>query len=318
MSEYTPDDPFGPYLTLSRAHWARLAASKHITLDAQTLASLRGVGDPTDFPEVEEVYLPLTQLIQLYMERTGSLFADSHGFLGITGSRTPFVIGIAGSVAVGKSTVSRLLRELLAGLPGGPKVDLVTTDGFLYPNAVLEERGLMDRKGFPESYNRRALLRFVMDVKSGEPEVRAPVYSHVTYDIVPGREITVTQPDILIVEGLNVLQPARPRVDGGPALAISDFFDFSIYVDADEGCIRRWYIERLLSLRETAFREPDSYFARYANLTPEQSAQMAVKLWDTINGPNLKLNIQPTLGRATIVLRKDANHHVAWVRIRRI
>jgi type I pantothenate kinase len=312
------NDPYGPYLTLSREHWAKLAAERGEPLEPEVIERLREISDPTDLPEVEEVYRPLTRLIQLYVKRTGELFSDSHDFLGMASRRTPFIIGVAGSVAVGKSTVARLLRELLASGPGRPRVDLVPTDGFLYPNEVLRQRGLMGRKGFPESYNRRAILRFVMDVKSGEPEVHAPEYSHQHYDIVPGGQVAVRQPDILILEGLNVLQPARSRLDGAPALAISDFFDFSIYVDAAEPSIKKWYIERFLRLCDTAFREPDSYFARYANLSVDQSVAVASDLWDTINGPNLKLNIGPTRGRATVVLRKNEPHHVSWVRIRKI
>ncbi len=230
--------------------------------------------------------------------------------------KTTFVIGVAGSVAVGKSTTSRLLRELLRR--EGASVDLVTTDGFLFSNAELERRGLLDRKGFPESYDRRALVRFVRDVKSGESGVTSPVYSHLVYDIVPGETITVNQPDILIVEGLNVLQPSRPRVDGSVALAVSDFFDFSVYVDASERAIRTWYVDRFLHLRETAFRDPSSYFTRFADLTEEDAVDTAGAVWDTINGPNLVQNIRPTRGRATVVLRKGLAHNIEWVRIRKI
>jgi type I pantothenate kinase len=305
-------------LTLAREHWAQLAAKRSGNRSTEALFWLQEISDPTDLEEVKEVYLPLSQLIQLYVERTGAVFRDTHMYLGMPGRRTPFIIGIGGSVAVGKSTVARLIRELLAAAPGHPKVDLVTTDGFLYPNATLEERGLMARKGFPESYDRRALLQFVMDVKSGAREVVAPMYSHLRYDIVPDRQIVVRQPDILILEGLNVLQPAHTSPEISPALAISDFFDFSIYVDADEAAIKKWYIERHLRLRQTAFRDPDSYFARFADFTEEQSIAVAANLWDTINGPNLNQNIRPTRGRATVVLRKNEPHHVTWVRIRKI
>jgi len=312
------DDPYAPYLTLERQHWSALAERRGEAPDDETLDRLRGLGDPTDRLEVTEVYLPLTELLQLYVERTRDLFQASHDFLGLTAPRTPFVVGVAGSVAVGKSTTARLLQELLRRGPGEPRVDLVTTDGFLLPNATLEQQGLMGRKGFPESYDRRALLSFIMDVKSGEPEVTAPVYSHLTYDIVPGEQIVVRRPDVLIVEGLNVLQPARRRPDGTTGLGVSDFFDFSVYVDADPRDVRRWYIDRFLQLRETAFRNPNSYFARYASLTVDQAVSVASDLWDTVNGPNLILNIHPTRGRATVVLRKGPDHQVRWVRIRKV
>ncbi|HOC12635.1 MAG TPA: type I pantothenate kinase [Propionicimonas sp.] len=312
------DHPYGPYLTLDRQHWAALAAARPDNLDAVTLRRLRGIGDPTDAAEVREVYLPLTDLLSLYTERTGALFASSHDFLGLTGQRTPFVIGVAGSVAVGKSTTSRLLKELLSRLPSKPRVDLVTTDGFLFPNAQLAELGLLERKGYPESYDRHRLLRFVMDVKSGAPTVTAPVYSHLIYDIVPDQVVTVSQPDILIVEGLNVLQPARRRANGSTGLAVSDFFDFSVYVDAADDDIRSWYIARFLQLWETAFRDPLSYFVRFSELSREEATAQAGSIWDAINGPNLDLNIRPTRGRATAILRKGTDHQVSWVRIRKV
>ena len=312
------DNPYGPYLTLDRQHWAALAATRPADLDEGTLDRLRGIGDPTDSSEVREVYLPLTELMSLYSERTGALFAASHEFLGLSGQRTPFVIGVAGSVAVGKSTTARLLAELLRRQPGSPRVDLVTTDGFLYPNAKLAELGLLERKGYPESYDRRALLQFVMDVKSGAPEVSAPVYSHLAYDIVPDERITVSRPDILIVEGLNVLQPARRRSDGTTGLAVSDFFDFSVFVDAASADVRNWYVARFLRLRQTAFQDPHSYFARYGELSEPDAIETAQSIWDAINGPNLELNIRPTRGRATAILRKGPSHQVSWVRIRKV
>jgi type I pantothenate kinase len=308
----------GPYVERSRADWAELAHSTPMTVDVATLDALRGLSDPTRLIDVREVYLPLTRLLSQYVLHTGDLHRSTNDFLGLSVGRTPFVIGIAGSVAVGKSTTARLLRELLAGWPEHPRVELVTTDGFLLPNAELERRGLLHRKGFPESYDRRALLRFVMDVKSGRDEVTAPVYSHLVYDIVPDARIVVKRPDILIVEGLNVLQPARVRPDGTTGLAVSDFFDFSVYVDADTDDIRSWYVSRFLSLRDTAFRDPRSYFTRYAELTEPEAVRQAERLWDTINGPNLATNIRPTRERATAILRKASDHQVKWVRIRKV
>ena len=312
------DDPRGPYIELSRAEWTDLADHTDIDLDEATLSRLRGLGDPTSRAEVADIYTPLTQMIHLHMRHTGHLYRASNAFLGLSVRRTPFIIGVAGSVAVGKSTTARLLRELLSRSPGRPRVELITTDGFLHPNAELQRRGLLARKGFPESYDRRALLAFVIDVKSGVPEVRAPVYSHMIYDIVPGEYITVAQPDILIVEGLNVLQPARTRADGTTGLALSDFFDFSIYVDADEDVIRQWFLDRFLQLRETAFSDPRSYFARYSDLSDSEAIATANSVWDEINGTNLRTNIAPTRARATAILHKGPDHSVRRVWIRKI
>ncbi|MBP8921193.1 MAG: type I pantothenate kinase [Micropruina sp.] len=312
------DDPYGPYVALSRQQWADLAEAVPWELDEATLARLRGLADPTDTDEVRHVYHPLTQLLNLYWERTSALFRTSHDFLGLTDKQVPFVIGVAGSVAVGKSTTARLLQELLSRGPRRPKVDLLTTDGFLYPNHILEAMGIAHRKGFPESYDRQALLQFVIDVKSGKSEVTAPVYSHLFYDIVPDERIVVRDPDILIVEGLNVLQPARRRSDGGTALAVSDFFDFTVYVDARTAFIRQWYIDRFFALRETAFRNPQSFFRRYAEMSEAEALTTASTFWDRINGPNLEANIRPTRSRATAILRKGENHQVSWVRIRKV
>jgi type I pantothenate kinase len=308
-----------PYVELERKEWARLASSTAPPLTAQEVERLRGLGDELDLDEVSSVYLPLSQLLSLYVRRAGQLHRDTQLFLGgPQAGRTPFVIGIAGSVAVGKSTTARLLQELLARWPAHPSVELVTTDGFLHPNTELERRGILARKGFPESYDRGALLRFMIDLKSGLDRVTVPTYSHLEYDVRVDQRQLLDRPDIVLVEGLNVLQPPRPGADGRTGLSISDFFDFSVYVDAATADIRRWYVERFLRLRETAFRDPRSYFSRFADLTEQQAIETAERLWDTINGPNLESNILSTRGRATLALRKDCDHSVQYVRLRKI
>lgn len=308
-----------PYVDLSREEWSSLRERTPLPLTAAELEHLRGLGDVIDLDEVREVYLPLSRLLNLYVGATHGLRGALNTFLG-DGAQpgTPFVIGVAGSVAVGKSTVARLLRELLARWPEHPKVELVTTDGFLLPNAELHRRGLMSRKGFPESFDRRALTRFVAAVKAGKEEVSAPVYSHLIYDIVPGERLVVSRPDILIVEGLNVLQPALPGRDGRTRVAVADFFDFSLYVDARADDIEQWYLERFRTLRRTAFQDPSSYFRKYTEVSEDEALEYGRTIWRTINRPNLRENIEPTRGRAGLVLRKGGDHKVRRLSLRKL
>lgn len=307
-----------PYVTLKRSSWAALSDLTSIRLDEETLAKLRGIGDPTSLEDVAEVYRPLTQLLYLTFENASRLNEERNKFLALHERRTPFVIAVAGSVAVGKSTVSRLLQELLRQAPDSPKVDLVTTDGFLRPNAELQRRGMLARKGFPQSYDRKKLLRFLMDVKSGDEHVEAPVYSHSKYDIIEGESIVVESPDILIIEGLNVLQPARVEKDGRAGLSVSDFFDFSVFVDADETDIKSWFTERFLELKRRCTGAPDDFYTQFLHMNDEQATQFAHGVWDEINGPNLRHNIEPTKGRATAILRKGPDHHIEEISIRKV
>ena len=305
------------FLTFSRAEWAPLRASTPLTLSDADLIALRGLNDVLSMEDVVEIYLPLSRLLSLYVLGTRALHGATSTFLGDHSAKTPFIIGLAGSVAVGKSTTARILQALLSRWPDHPRVDLITTDGFLLPNRVLEERGLMQRKGFPESYDRGRLVRFLADVKSGAAEVQAPVYSHVRYDIVPGKVQTVSRPDIVIVEGLNVLQ-APPAVGAEMQLFASDFFDFTIYVDADETIIEGWYVQRFMKLRATVFQDPDAYFHRYAALTDAEARETAHTIWREINGRNLRENILTTRARAQLVLVKGAEHRVHSVHLRRV
>lgn len=306
-----------PYRDFSADEWGRLREGAELTLTEAELTKLRGLGETISLAEVEEIYLPLSRLLSFYVEAAQGLYGATNAFLG-SEKKVPFIIGVAGSVAVGKSTTSRILRDMLARWPSHPKVDLITTDGFLFPNAVLEERGLMQRKGFPESFDLRRMRHFLADVKSGKPVAQAPVYSHIAYDILPDETASVAQPDILIVEGLNVLQPALLAKEGNEIPFVSDYFDFSIYIDAEAQTIRRWYVERFMSLRQTAFRAPGAYFQRYADLNDQQAEDTAVDIWTRINLKNLEENVLPTRGRADLILHKREDHRIDRVMLRKI
>lgn len=305
-----------PFLAFTREEWRRLRDATPLTLTAVDWAQLQALNERLALDEVADVYLPLTRLLNLYTGAVVELHRVREAFLRDGARKVPFIIGIAGSVAVGKSTTARVLQALLARWPDKPRVALVTTDGFLYPNAALEERGILQRKGFPESYDRRALLRFVSDVKSGRPEIKVPIYSHLRYDIVPGEWQVVEDPDVVIVEGLNILQGAGPGA--AERVLVSDFLDFTIYVDADEAVIRRWYVDRFLTLRDTAFQDERSYFHRYAALSDAQAVAVAEGIWRDVNSVNLRENIAPTRERAQLVLRKGENHRAEGLRLRRI
>lgn len=307
---------FTPYITFNRNDWGSLRSATPLPLTNEELQTLKGLNVEISLDEVEVIYLPLSRLLNLYVAATQNLYQATNLFLGNHTAKVPYIIGIAGSVAVGKSTTARLIRALLARWPNHPQVELITTDGFLYPNSVLEERNLLDRKGFPESYDVRRLLRFLQDIKSGAPQVAAPIYSHLTYDIVAGQMQVIRQPDILIVEGLNVLE--TQGADKHAQLFVSDFFDFSIYVDAPEYHIQQWYVDRFDTLRRTAFQDPSSYFHRYGNLTAEETLATATSIWSTINAPNLEENIAPTRNRADLILEKGANHVVEQVHLRKL
>jgi len=315
---YPANLQYSPYRVFRREEWARLRADTPMTLEESELDQLSGLIEELSVEEVEQIYLPMSRLLNLYVAAAQQLHSVSSKFLGRTDGKVPFIIGVGGSVAVGKSTTARVLKALLARWPDHPRVDQITTDGFLFPNAELEQRRLMDRKGFPESFDTARLLNFLADVKSGVAHVEAPVYSHFHYDILPEQRTVVQSPDILIVEGLNVLQPARmPR--GGEAIPfVSDFFDFSIYLDADPDVIEDWYVARFMRLRNTAFRDPAAYFHQYANLSPEAARERALTIWRTINLKNLEENILPTRQRARLILRKEADHHVESVALRKL
>jgi type I pantothenate kinase len=313
------DSALSPYISFTHEEWGQRRAGTPLTLTETDLQQLRGINEQVSMDEVVQIYLPLSRLLNLYVAATQDLYRATATFLGNPAAKVPYVIGMAGSVAVGKSTTARILRALLARWPNHPIVDLVTTDGFLYPNKTLETDGLMARKGFPESYDLRRLIRFVSDVKAGVPRVLAPVYSHLTYDIVPDEHQVVDQPDIVIIEGLNVLQTGDTSQSGSqPRVFVSDFFDFTVYVDAEVAHVRQWYIERFLALRYSAFQDPASYFHRYANLTDEEAIERSSTIWREINEPNLMQNILPTRERAHLILQKGPDHSVQHVLLRKI
>jgi type I pantothenate kinase len=313
------ESDLSPYRRFARDDWARLRADTPLTLTADEVLQLQSLNDPVSLDEVIAIYLPLSRLLALYVAAAQGLFKATQRFLlAENDGKVPYIIGVAGSVAVGKSTTARILKALTARWPNTPKVDLITTDGFLLPNAELTRLGLMERKGFPESYDTGKLLHFLRDIKAGKRNVRAPLYSHLVYDVVPGEETVVDRPDILVVEGLNVLQPARLPRDGKAIPFVSDFFDFSIYLDADEADLHRWYVNRFLRLRHTAFRDPLSYFRKYAELSEDEAVETANGLWNGINLPNLRENIVPTRQRASLILRKGASHRIEEVALRRL
>jgi type I pantothenate kinase len=316
--EQRTEHNLSPYRVFSRAEWAALRADTPMTLTPGEIARLRSLNDRLDMAEVEDIYLPLSRLLSMYVAATQRLFRAQQAFLGTEDVKMPYIIGVAGSVAVGKSTTARVLQALLTRWPNTPRVDLLTTDGFLFPNAVLERENLMDKKGFPESYDLPALLRFLSDVKAGRRPVRAPIYSHLIYDVMPNEWVEIDRPDILIVEGLNVLQAGRGPKDGKAIPFVSDFFDFSIYLDADDQVLLNWYVDRFLTLRGTAFRDPMSYFHRYSQLSDDEAIATASSIWSRINLVNLHENILPTRQRADLILKKDESHAVEEVALRRL
>ncbi len=319
MDQLAPDELYSPYRFFSAQRWAEFRADTPLTLTEAEVDRLRSLNDPVDLDEVRRIYLSLSRLLSAHVEASQLLFRQRSEFLNVNdATKTPFIIGVAGSVAVGKSTTARVLAELLARWPSSPKVDLVTTDGFLYPNEILRERQIMDRKGFPESYDVGAILKFLSGIKAGVHNVEAPVYSHLTYDVIPGEFVTIDHPDILIFEGINVLQTRDLPADGKAVPVVSDFFDFSIYIDADEALIAKWYIDRFMRLRETAFRNPDSFFHRYSQLSGEAALAIAKGLWENINLRNLRENILPTRPRADLILRKGPDHLIQEVALRKL
>ncbi len=319
MDQLAPTEKYSPYLFFSAAEWAKFRADTPLTLTGEEIDRLRSLNDPFDLEEVKRIYLSMSRLLSAHVESSQLLFRQRQAFFNKESAvKTPYIIGIAGSVAVGKSTTARVLKELLARWPSSPKVDLITTDGFLFPNETLRQKNLMERKGFPDSYDVGALLRFLSGIKAGLRDVQAPLYSHLTYDVLPGVFTTIDRPDILIFEGINVLQPGKLPSDGKIVPFLSDFFDFSIYIDADENLIHEWYIARFMRLRETAFRNPESFFHRYSQLSEDAARAIAEGLWNNINLKNLRENILPTRARADLILRKGADHLIEEVALRKL
>lgn len=308
-----------PYHHFTKAEWSKLRDGQPMTLDQSDIDRLRGLTDPISLEEAEEVYLPISRLLSYYVEAIQGLHNVQSRFLQTPhGHKVPFIIGVAGSVAVGKSTTARILQALLSRWPSTPRVDLVTTDGFLYPNAVLAEKGMMERKGFPESYDRARFVNFLADIKSGKANVKVPVYSHLVYDVVEGTEITIDRPDILIVEGLNILQAGELPRTGKPILFASDFLDFSVYIDADNDDLEDWFMQRFFRLRETAFKDPTSFFRRFAEMSEEEAGSFGRQVWRSINLRNLVDNVLPTRGRADLILKKGKDHLIENVSLRRV
>lgn len=318
VSKFGTSIDLSPYRVFSRAEWGRLRADTPLTLTIDDLNRLQSLNDPVSLNDVIEIYLPLSRLLSLYVAATQGLYKATQRFLMAEDGKVPYIIAVAGSVAAGKSTTARILRALLSRWPNTPKVELVTTDGFLMPNAELERQGLMQKKGFPESYDARAMLKFLARVKAGERNVEAPLYSHLVYDVLPDEKTIIDRPDILIFEGINVLQGPRKEPEGKPIPFVSDFFDFTVYIDADEDDLHRWYVERFMRLRNTAFRDPKSYFRKYAELTAEEATAVANGLWERINLVNLRQNIVPSRPRASLIMRKGPDHRIEEVALRKL